>query len=53
MQHQIAFSLPADLGRQGLLQITTPTEEDSTAAAASVHEAYACVGSALAEPTPA
>jgi hypothetical protein len=25
MQHQTAFSLPADLGRQGLLQIPTPT----------------------------
>jgi hypothetical protein len=53
MQHQIAFSLPADLGRQGLLQITTPTEEESTAAAASVREAYDCVSLALAEPTPA
>jgi len=36
MQHQTAFSLPADLGRQGLLQIPTPTQEESVVAAASV-----------------
>jgi hypothetical protein len=40
MSHQMAFSLPADLGRQGLLQIPTPTQEESTAAATSVSEAY-------------
>ncbi len=51
MQHQNAFALPPNLGRQGLLQITTPTEEESTAAAASVSEAYDRVSSALAEPT--
>ncbi len=39
MQHQMAFSLPVDLGRQGLLQISTPTEEESTLAAASLSEA--------------
>ncbi len=50
MQHQTAFSLPADLGRQGLLQITTPTEDEISAAAASVSEAFDCVSSALAEP---
>jgi hypothetical protein len=38
MQHQTAFSLPPDLGRQGLLQISTPTEEESTAAAAALNE---------------
>ena len=50
MQHQMAFSLPADLGRQGLLQISTPTQEESTLAAASVTEACGRVSSVLAEP---
>jgi hypothetical protein len=50
MQHQMAFSLPADLGRQGLLQISTPTQEERTAAAASVTEACDRVSSVLAEP---
>jgi hypothetical protein len=49
MQHQTAFSLPADLGRQGLLQIPTPTEEESVAAAASVSEALEGVGSTRAQ----
>jgi hypothetical protein len=40
MQHQTAFCLPADLGRQGLLQISTPTQEESTTAATSVNKAY-------------
>ena len=51
MQRQNAFALPPNLGRQGLLQILTPTEEESTAAAASVNEAFDRLGSALAEPT--
>lgn len=50
MQHQDRFSLPTDFGRQGLLQIPSPTQEENTAAAASVSEALAHVGSALAEP---
>jgi hypothetical protein len=50
MQHQDRFSLPTDFGRQGLLQIPTPTEEESTAAAAAVSEAFDHLGSALAEP---
>ncbi len=50
MQHQDSFSLPTDFGRQGLLQIPTPTEAAITAAAASVREAFAHIGSALAEP---
>jgi hypothetical protein len=49
MQHQMAFSLPADLGRQGLLQISTPTQEERTAAAASVTEACGPVSSVLGE----
>jgi hypothetical protein len=50
MRHQNAFSLPANLGRQGLLQISTPTQEENTAAAASVSEAFNCLGLALAQP---
>ena len=50
MQHQSAFDLPPNLGRQGLLQITTPTELESIAAAASVRSAVDHVNSTLAEP---
>lgn len=50
MQHQSAFALPPNLGRQGLLQIATPTEEESRAAAVSVCEAFDHVSSALTEP---
>jgi hypothetical protein len=49
MQHQTAFSLPADLGRQGLLQIPTPTQDESVAAAASVSEALDRVNSVPAQ----
>jgi hypothetical protein len=49
MQHQDGFLLPTDFGRQGLLQIPTPTEEERTAAAASVSEALERLGSALAQ----
>jgi len=47
MQNQNSFALPPDLGRQGLLQITMPTEEESTIAAASVREAQDRVNSIL------
>src|ERR1700757_2078997 len=47
MQHQSAFALPSSLGRQGLLQITTPTEKESMAAAASIRAASDRAGSAL------
>jgi len=47
MQHQTAFVLPANLGRQGLLQISAPTEEDRVGATASVKEALCHVGSLL------
>jgi hypothetical protein len=50
MQHQTAFVLPPDRGRLGLLQIPAPTEEESTAAAASVTEAFDRFGSVLAQP---
>jgi len=50
MQHQTEFSLPTDLSRQGLLQIPTPTEEESATAAVLVSEALDRVGSAFAQP---
>jgi len=50
MQHQNSFMLPPNHDRQGLLQIPTPTEEESTAAAASVNEAFDPLGVALVEP---
>jgi hypothetical protein len=50
MQNQKAFALPLNRGRQGLLQISTPTHEESAAAAASVSEAFDRFGSVLAQP---
>ena len=50
MQHQGAFTLPPNLGRQGLLQISTPTQEESTRATMSVTEAFDHLGSVLAQP---
>ena len=49
MQHQTAFSLPGNLSRQGLLQIPTPTQEESVVATAVVSKALDDVGSALAQ----
>jgi hypothetical protein len=40
MQHQNSFVLPPNLGRQGLLQISTPTAEEIVAAAALVNVAF-------------
>ncbi|HEV2395481.1 MAG TPA: hypothetical protein VGS27_00885 [Candidatus Sulfotelmatobacter sp.] len=50
MQHQNSFVLPANLGRQGLLQIPTPTEKERAAAAIMVNEAIDSFGSLLAQP---
>jgi len=50
MQHQSSFLLPANLGRQGLLQISTPTVEQILAATALVNRALDVHGSPLAEP---
>lgn len=50
MQHQAAFSLPEDRGRQGLLQISTPTREESAAATTSVDEALEHLDSTFSEP---
>lgn len=44
MQHQTSFLLPEDTGRQGLLQIPTPTGAESAAAAALLSEAFDCLG---------
>jgi hypothetical protein len=51
MQHQAAFSLPQDRGRQGLLQISTPTREEAAAATTSVDEALERLDSRFAEPS--
>jgi hypothetical protein len=49
MQHQSEFNLPVNRGRQGLLQISTPTQEECVAAGVFVHEALDHLGSALPE----
>jgi hypothetical protein len=38
MQHQNKFSLPVNLGRQGLLQIAAPTQQESVLASVLVNE---------------
>jgi hypothetical protein len=40
MQHQNWFVLPPNLGRQGLLQISTPTPEEIAAAEALINVAF-------------
>jgi len=50
MQHQTSFVLPENLGRQGLIQIQTPTEEERVAASQWIRDALDRLGSALAEP---
>jgi hypothetical protein len=50
MQHQDSFVLPPNLGRQGLLQISTPTQAESAVAAALVNETVHSLGPALAQP---
>lgn len=50
MQHQNLFALPTNLGRQGLLQIPAPTQEESIAAAESVSAAFAHIESRLPQP---
>jgi hypothetical protein len=49
MQHQNSFVLPSNLGRQGLLQIPTPTVEESAAAAALINEAFGRLAAPLPE----
>jgi len=50
MQHQASLVLPANLGRQGLLQISTPTEEERSAAAQRIHDTFDRLDIALIEP---
>ena len=50
MQHQNSFALPLNLGRQGLLQISTPTVEESAAAAALINEVFDNLSSTFEEP---
>jgi hypothetical protein len=45
MHHQDAFLPPPNLGRPGLLQITTPSEKERVAAAISIREAFDQVAS--------
>ena len=51
MQRQNSFGLPLNLGRQGLLQISTPTVEESAAAAARINEVCGPLSSTFAKPT--
>jgi hypothetical protein len=48
MQHQNSFVLPPNLGRQGLLQISAPTAQDSAAASAVIDLAFNRLSSSLA-----
>jgi hypothetical protein len=50
MQHQTSFVLPVNLGRQGLLQISSPTEEERVVAGEWIRDALDCLGATLAEP---
>ena len=50
MQHQNSFVLPPNLGRQGLLQISTPTAEESAAAAAVIDVAFDRLNSTVDQP---
>ena len=45
MQHQTNFSLPVDRGRQGLVQIATPTQQERVVASALINEALRHLGS--------
>ena len=47
MQNQSAFVLPEDFGRQGLLQIPTPTQQEALAASAQVGQALSHIRSVL------
>jgi hypothetical protein len=53
MRHQNSFALPANLGRQGLLQISTPTAEETAAAETLVNANVDHFASSLAEPAAA
>ena len=50
MQHQNSFVLPPNPGRQVLLQISTPTVEESAAAAALINAVFDRLTSTFADP---
>jgi hypothetical protein len=50
MQHQDGFVLPQNLGRQGLLQIQTPTPDEITKAEELLHQSVASLESSLSHP---
>jgi hypothetical protein len=50
MQNQTSFLLPSNLGRQGLLQIPTPTEEERVAAGEWIRDAFDRLAATIAEP---
>jgi hypothetical protein len=50
MQHQGSFVLPKNLGRQGLLQISTPTKEEQAAAGKRVEDILNRLATTLVEP---
>lgn len=50
MQHQNSFLLPPNRGRQGLLQISTPTAEEIAASAAVINLAFDRLNSKVDEP---
>jgi hypothetical protein len=52
MQNQPCFQLPPNVGRQGLLQIPTPTAEERATAGEWIRDALDRLGT-IAEPTPA
>jgi hypothetical protein len=51
MHHQTEFLLPEDFGRQGLLQIATPTQQETAMAAALIDETLRHLSS-FSEPLP-
>lgn len=50
MQHQNAFVASPDVGRNGLLQIQQPTQEQRSAAGSSMAEAFEHIKSVLMQP---
>jgi hypothetical protein len=50
MGHQNAFNRAENLGRRGLLQITNPTEQESSTANESMRKALKHVNSGLVAP---
>jgi hypothetical protein len=53
MRNQLSFVLPENLGRQGLLQIPTPTAEECVAAGQLVRDALNHLGPTVAKPASA